>query len=47
MSGIELLMLLFIPFVIYLWITNLKKLNIYYNESKNDYYEDIKNDYDE
>ena len=35
MSGIELLMLLFIPFVIYLWITNLKKLNVYYNDSKN------------
>lgn len=35
MSGIELLMLLFIPFVIYLWITNLRKLNIYYNDSKN------------
>jgi hypothetical protein len=25
---------LFIPFVIYLWTANLKKLNIYYNESK-------------
>ncbi|MDF2949106.1 MAG: PrsW family intrarane metalloprotease [Sedimentibacter sp.] len=35
MSGIELLMLLFIPFVIYLWVTNLKKLNMYYNDSKN------------
>jgi RsiW-degrading membrane proteinase PrsW (M82 family) len=34
MSGIELLMLLFIPFVIYLWITNLKKLNMYYSDSK-------------
>lgn len=40
MSGIELLMILFIPFVIYLWITNLKKLNTYYNDSKNnDYYD--------
>ena len=27
-------MLVFIPFVIYLWTTNLKKLNVYYNESK-------------
>lgn len=35
MSGIELLMFLFIPFVIYLWVTNLKKLNVYYNDSKN------------
>ncbi len=35
MSGNEFLMLLFIPFVIYLWITNLKKLNIFYNDSKN------------
>lgn len=35
MSGIELLMLLFIPFVIYLWVANLKKLNVYYNDSKN------------
>lgn len=35
MSGIELLMLLFIPFVIFLWVTNLKKLNVYYNDSKN------------
>ena len=34
MSQIELLMLVFIPFVIYLWTTNLKKLNVYYNESK-------------
>lgn len=45
MSGIELLMLLFIPFIIYMWITNLKKLNMYYNESKNEYYEDLQNDY--
>lgn len=40
MAGIDLLMLLFIPFVIYLWITNLKKLNMYYSDSKNDYYND-------
>ncbi len=36
MSGIEQLMLLFIPYVIYLWVINLKKLNIYYNDSKNE-----------
>lgn len=34
MSQIELLMVLFIPFVIYLWIVNLRKLNIYYKDSK-------------
>lgn len=47
MSGIELLMLLFVPFVIYLWVTNLRKLNVYYNESKNSKYDELKNDYDE
>lgn len=35
MSGIELLMLFFIPFVIYMWVVNLKKLNVYYKDSKN------------
>lgn len=35
MSEIKLAMLAFIPFVIYLWVTNLKKLNVYYKESKN------------
>lgn len=34
MSEIQLLMLLFIPFVIYLWINNLKKLNQYFHLSK-------------
>lgn len=34
MSEIKLLMMLFIPFVIYLWIVNLKKLNLYYKDSK-------------
>ncbi len=34
MAGISLLMILFIPFVIYLWIANLKKLNRFYQESK-------------
>ena len=34
MSNIQLLMILFIPFVIYLWVVNLKKLNVYYNDSK-------------
>jgi RsiW-degrading membrane proteinase PrsW (M82 family) len=41
MSGIELLMILFIPFVIYLWITNLKKLNKYYNDSQNNYHDEF------
>ena len=35
MSNIKPLMLLFVPFVIYLWVANLKKLNVYYNDSKN------------
>lgn len=34
MSGSGFLMILFIPFVIYLWRVNIKKLNIYYQESK-------------
>lgn len=42
MSEIKILMVLFIPFVIYLWITNLKKLNIYYNDSKNSFDDEFK-----
>jgi len=34
MSQIEFLMVLLVPFIIYLWINNLKKLNIYYADSK-------------
>ena len=34
MAEITILLTLFIPFVIYLWITNLKKLNRYYGDSK-------------
>ncbi|KXZ39279.1 Membrane proteinase PrsW, cleaves anti-sigma factor RsiW, M82 family [Alkalithermobacter thermoalcaliphilus JW-YL-7 = DSM 7308] len=34
MSRITFLMILFIPYVIYLWITNLKKLNIYTKDSR-------------
>lgn len=34
MAGIPILLVLFIPFVIFLWITNLKKLNQYYRDSK-------------
>jgi len=34
MSGNGFLMIFFIPFVIYLWSINIKKLNIYYQESK-------------
>lgn len=34
MSQIDILMVLFVPFVIYLWINNFKKLNVYYADSK-------------
>lgn len=34
LAQVPILMILFIPFVIYLWIVNLKKLNNYYQESK-------------
>lgn len=34
MSQNNFLMLLFIPFIIYLWVVNLKKLNAYYKDSK-------------
>lgn len=34
MSQIDFLMVLFMPFVIYLWVNNLKKLNTYYADSK-------------
>ncbi|MCR1897588.1 PrsW family glutamic-type intramembrane protease [Irregularibacter muris] len=39
LSKIPLLMLLFIPFVLYLWVINLRKLNKYTAESKRDYEE--------
>lgn len=35
MSKIEILMVLFIPFIIYLWVVNIKKLNVYYKDSRN------------
>jgi len=34
MVNIGIVLLIFIPFVIYLWVVNLKKLNLYYRESK-------------
>ncbi|MBC7959059.1 MAG: PrsW family intramembrane metalloprotease, partial [Vallitaleaceae bacterium] len=34
MSNMSLLLLALIPFMIYLWVSNLKKLNHYYKESK-------------
>lgn len=34
LSQNHMLMVLFIPFVIYMWVSNLKKLNRYYQESK-------------
>ncbi len=34
MADLTILLILFIPYVIYLWVTNLKKLNRYYKESK-------------
>ena len=46
MSGIELLMLFFIPFVIFMWVVNLKKLNVYYKDSKNYANNDSYNEFD-
>ncbi len=37
MANIPILLTLFIPYVLYLWIINLKKLNNYYKESKKNY----------
>ena len=37
MANIPMFMLLFIPFVIYLWVTNLKRLNQYEKESERGY----------
>ncbi|NLI92955.1 MAG: PrsW family intramembrane metalloprotease [Peptococcaceae bacterium] len=34
MAQIHILLVLFIPYVLYLWIVNIKKLNQYYKESK-------------
>ena len=34
MSGMQIFTLIFIPFVIYLWISSIKKLNQYHRESK-------------
>lgn len=34
MTEMEAVLLFFIPFVIYLWVVNLKKLNMYYKDSK-------------
>ena len=46
MSKIPVLMVLFIPFVIYLWIINLRRLNEYTRESR-DIYERLKNHRDD
>lgn len=35
MSQVHSLFMIFVPFVIYLWVSSFKKLNIYYKESKN------------
>lgn len=45
MANIPMLMVFFMPFVIYLWVGNLKKLNVYYNDSK--YYANKENDFDD
>ncbi len=37
LSQMEIAFFVFIPFIIYLWITNMKKLNAYYNDSKNNH----------
>lgn len=42
MSQIPMLLTFFIPFVLYLWVVNLKKLNKYYSESKINYKNAIK-----
>ena len=39
MSGNGILLLLLIPFMIYLWISSLKRLNHYFNESRNYYHQ--------
>jgi len=41
MADITILLILFIPYVLYLWFTNLKKLNRYYNESKTRFQSEI------
>ena len=38
MAQMDILLLAFIPFVIYLWVTNMKKLNSYYKDSKNNHH---------
>jgi len=37
MSQMEIAFLAFVPFVLYLWVTNMKKLNAYYRDSKNNH----------
>jgi len=37
LANIPILLTLFIPYVLYLWIANLKKLNQYYKDSKERY----------
>lgn len=38
MANIQILLSIFIPYVIYLWIVNLRKLNIFYRDSKERHY---------
>jgi len=40
MANIPILLTLFIPYVIYLWVVNLKKLNRYYKDSKEQFESD-------
>lgn len=37
MADVPILLSLFIPYILYLWVVNLKKLNQYYRDSKNKY----------
>jgi protease PrsW len=37
MAQMDIVLLAFIPFIIYLWVTNMKKLNAYYRDSKNNH----------
>ncbi|MBP1743283.1 MAG: PrsW family intrarane metalloprotease [Firmicutes bacterium] len=38
MSQMDIVLLAFIPFILYLWVANMKKLNSYYKDSKNNHH---------
>jgi protease PrsW len=37
MAQMDIVLIAFIPFIIYLWVTSMKKLNAYYRDSKNNH----------